>query len=424
MARLRRHLILSLAIWLAAAGLARAADAGVHGRPDPRAAHQQILVLLRLPPEHFRPNADYSDSYGDASGHSARRRIATRLAHEHGLTLVTDWPLPLVGVDCFVMAIPADRSPNEVAALLSRDPQVAWSEPMNVYHALGGAASHNDPLYPVQPAAREWRLAELHEVATGRNVRVAVIDSMIEKTHPDLLGQVVVSENFVIDQPDAPEQHGTGVAGVIAARADNGIGIAGIAPNARLMALRACWQPAVQPNRGASTICDSLSLAKALHFAITHDAQVINLSLSGPPDPLLGRLLDAALARGVTVVGAFDRGLPDGGFPAMHAGVVAVADEELGAPAANVYLAPGRDVPTTQPGGRWFLVNGSSYAAAQVSGLLALVRERTALKQGSLALVTLRRGGGAIDACATLMRASGPCDCACSHAREYSATVQ
>ena len=423
MAHLGRRLVLSLAIWLAAAGWACAADANPHG-PEAHETRQQVLVLLRLPPEHFRPNADYSDSYGDAAGHSARRRIATRLAREHGLTLVTDWPLPLVGVDCFVMAIPADRTPNEVAALLSRDPEVAWSEPMNVYHGLGDAAAHNDPLYPVQPAAREWRLAELHAIATGRNVRVAIIDSMIEKTHPDLLGQIAVSQDFVIGQAEAAEQHGTGVAGIIAARADNGLGIAGVAPNARLMALRACWQLAAQKVKGASTICDSLSLAKALHFAITHNAQVINLSLSGPPDPLLGRLLDAALARGVTVVGAFDRDLPEGGFPAMHAGVVAVADEELGAPAADVYLAPGRDVPTTEPGGRWFLVSGSSYAAAHVSGLFALVRERRPPKPGALILVTSRRGGGAVDACATLMRAAGPCGCACARAREYSATVQ
>jgi len=407
--------LFGLLLCLAALGPARAAD----GRPaealDPQ---RQVLVLMKMPPQHYRPNADYSGGYGDGQGRSARRRIASRIAREHGLTLVSDWPLPLVGVDCYVMSVPPDQSPDAVAARLSHDPGVAWSEPMNVYHTQG-EATHNDPLYRVQPAAREWRLADLHEISTGRNVRVAIIDSMVERTHPDLLGQIQVSENFVADRAAEPEQHGTGVAGIIAALADNGLGIAGVAPHARLMALRACWQLSGPP---ISTVCDSLSLAKAVHFAIAHNAQVINLSLSGPPDPLLGRLIDVALEHGATVVGAYDRTLPGGGFPASHSGVVAVA-EESPPPPAGIFGAPGRDVPTTQPGGRWFLVNGSSYAAAHVSGLFALLRERTQLTQSGASLVTLPPGS-AIDACATLLRASGPCNCACSRARQLSAVVR
>jgi len=337
---------------LTAWGLARAAD----GRPaetlDPQ---RQVLVLMKLPPEHYRPNTDYGGGYGDGQGRSARRRVANRIAHEHGLTLVSDWPLPLIGVDCYVMSVPADQSPDAVASLLSHEPGVAWSEPMNVYHGQGqvlaqGEPTHNDPLFRVQPAAGEWRLAALHEISTGRNVRVAVIDSMVERTHPDLLGQIQFSENFVADRGTAAEQHGTGVAGIIAALADNGLGIAGVAPRARLMALRACWQVSGPPT---STVCDSLSLAKAVHFAITHDAQVINLSLSGPLDPLLGRLLDVALGRGVTVVGAFDRTLPGGGFPASHAGVVAVVEESMGPTPAGTFSAPGRPPRSRAAAGSW-----------------------------------------------------------------------
>jgi hypothetical protein len=133
----------------------------------------------------------------------------------------------------------------------------------------------------------------------------------------------------------------------------------------------------------------------------------------------LGKLLDVAIVRGITVVGAFDRRLPGGGFPASHAGVVAVVDEPMTPPAPGVYSAPGRDVPTTQPGGRWFLVNGSSYAAAHVSGLFALMRER-ARSPRSLTLVLADTGHGAIDSCATLLRAVGPCDCACARPPDAS----
>jgi len=414
-----RAVVFGVTLWLTTLGLVGAALSGP-ARPDPPPPGQQVLVLLRLPPEHFRPDSAYSGSYGDGQGRGARRRIASRLARENGLTLVDDWPMPLVGVDCFIMTVAAGRSPTEVAQRLSRDPAVAWSEPMSVYHAQGGAPAAEGRLFRAQPAAREWRLADLHEIATGHDVLVAVIDSMIEETHPDLLGQVRISEDFVPEHPVKAEQHGTGVAGIIAAK---GVGIVGVAPRARLMALRACWQTG-PPTSQATTICDSLSLAKALHFAIEHNAQVINLSLSGPPDPLLGRLLDVAVARGAIVVGAYDRAAPDGGFPASHAGVVAVADEALDAPPTGIYSAPGRDVPTTQPGGRWFLVNGSSYAAAHVSGLFAVLRERAPHSRGSSALVLARSGGGAIDTCATLLRASGACDCACAHGFGNSAIVR
>jgi subtilisin family serine protease len=271
---------------------------------------------------------------------------------------------------------------------------------MNLYRGQGGeagaprSAARGDPLLPMQPAAREWRLSELHRTATGRGVRVAVIDSQIEQNHPDLVGQVALSENFVGGRPAGPEAHGTAVAGIIAAIADNGIGIAGVAPGARLLALRACWQGA------AATLCDSLSLAKALDFAIGHAAQVINLSVSGPPDILLGKLLDAAKARRAVVVAAFDPSLPGGGFPASHPGVVAVADESGGRPPAGVQGAPGRDIPATLPGGKWGLVSGSSFAAAEVSGLAALVRERPG--EPAARVLAALPAGGVRDACATL----------------------
>jgi subtilisin family serine protease len=391
---------LAVAGWL----WAGAAWAQARAPADPP---QQVLVLLQLAPEHYRPHSAYGAGYGDDLARGARRRQAARIARSHGLVLVSDWPMPLLALDCYVMTVPGGRSADAVAAQIARDPGVVWSEPMQVFHAQGGPATHNDPLFRAQPAALEWRLADLHHLATGRNVSVAVIDSTVESRHPDLAGQIAIREDFVADGQGEAEQHGTAVAGIIAAKADNGVGIAGVAPGARLMALRACWQARTQAR--PDTVCDSLSLAKALHFAIVQKAQVINLSLSGPSDPLLGRLVDVAIGRGATVVGAFDRALPRGGFPASHPGVIAVQEESLARPPAGVYVAPGQDVPTTQPGGRWSLVNGSSYAAAHVSGLFALLRERRKSAGGALSLVSTEAGGGAIDVCATLTSSATTC---------------
>ena len=377
----------------------------------PADPEQQILVMVRHPPDHYRPNGAYGGGYGDDLARSARERHARRIARAHGLTLLDAWPMPMIGLDCFVMLVPAGRTTSTAAAEVSRDAGVEWAQPNATYETQGGSASHNDPLYPAQPVARQWRLAELHELATGRGVTVAVIDSGIEARHPDLAGQVTVNRNFIAGRAPAFEQHGTGVAGIIAARADNRLGIAGVAPGARLLGLRACWQTAAAP--AVRTVCDSFSLVKALYFAAGQRADVINMSLSGPEDRLLGTLLKTVLARGSAVVTAFDPKRPRGGFPASVPGVIAVSDTVVAPSRGRVYTAPGRDVPTTQPGDRWFLVNGSSYAAAHVSGLLALLRQKR--PAAGLTLVSARAGGGQIDACATLIRAVRGCDCACAH---------
>ncbi|QOL48272.1 S8 family peptidase [Massilia litorea] len=408
---------------------AQAADEDAQPAPpaaarDAEPAARQLLVMLRLPPRHFRPDSAYGSGYGGDGTRAARRRLAEELAGAHGLKLVNAWPMPAIGVDCFVMeeagGVPVERALAELA----RDPRVLWVQPVSQYEGLDGG----DPLYAVQPAGRDWQLAALHRASTGRRVPVAVIDSGVDSAHPDLLGQVALRENFVDTGPDAAEAHGTAVAGIIAARSGNGVGIAGIAPDARLMALRACWERPHAPVR-----CNSFTLGRAINYALLHGARVINLSLSGPPDRLLQSLLDAALARGIAVVGAADPRRADGGFPASHPGVISVAAAGTGA-APGALHAPGADIPTCMPGARWALVNGSSFAAAHVSGLAALLVElRPALTPAGLrsrlseagagvaafSLNTRQEPGqqaertGSIDACAVIGRAAGACVCPC-----------
>jgi subtilisin family serine protease len=404
-------------VMLAALGAASLNPAGAAETPRVP-PDRQILVMVRHPPEHYRATGAYGGGYGDELGGSARLRIARSVARKYGLALIEDWPMPMIGIDCFVMAVPDARSTRDAANLVSHDANVAWAQPVELYGAKGAAArSHNDPLFAAEPSAAQWHLADLHQMSSGRGTRVAVIDSGIDARHPDLTGQIAVNRNFVSGQPLIAEQHGTAVAGIIAAKADNRIGIAGVAPGARLLGLRACWQSGSAP----STTCDTLSLAKALYFAVENRADVINLSLSGPDNRLLREIVSVALDRKLAVISAFDPKLPDGGFPASLSGVIAVSDSSLAGSRPDVYIAPGRDVPTTEPGGRWFLVNGSSFAAAHVSGLVALTRERR--RSAPLALVSQRRGGGRIDACATLIRALGACDCSCGSGRIASAEV-
>jgi subtilisin family serine protease len=375
--------------------------------PGGQLADHEILVMLDLPPAHYRPGSSYSDSYGDLQSSVARKRLASQIARENHLELVDGWPMPLIGVDCYVMRVPAGLSVEDASAKVARSRFVKWSQPLQIYRAKNSAAG--DPLARAEPAVTQWHLSDLHRLVTGRGISVAVIDSKVDVRHPDLVGQFTADKDFVSAPATAPESHGTGIAGIIGAKENNGLGMAGVAPGARMMALRACWQTGAEAQ--SATLCDSLSLAKALQFAIEHRAEVVNLSLSGPPDPLINKLIGIALARRVAVVAAYDPALPSGGFPASVPGVFAVTQDSLRKISPPLYGAPGQDVPTTQPGNTWNLVSGSSYAAAHVSGLIALVRQ----ERGSSAAISLARlANGSIDACATLVGASRDCDCHCA----------
>lgn len=397
--------------------------AGSNASIDAKAANHQLLVMLRLPAPHFRPDANYLRSYDTQFGREGQKRVAEALARQFKLRIVDSWPMPALGVDCFVMEAGENAPLAQIIEDMSRDTRVESIQGMNLFRAL----AHHDPLYPLQPTAKLWHLDELHLVATGKNVRVAEIDSGVELTHPDLIGRVSIARNFVDARDGVAEAHGTAVAGIIGARADD-LGIVGVAPNAVLLALRACWQTRDNEN---SAVCSSFTLAKALQFALDQNANVINLSLGGPRDRLLARLLDVAATRGVIVVAALDPALADGGFPASSPGVLAVAADDAQDSPAAIFLAPGRDIPTTLPGQRWGLVGGSSFAAAQMTGLVALLLDlapgqkpqqiRETLKFSGTSASTANRRA-IVDACAAVARTAGACACGCSVAGGASPT--
>ena len=106
-------------------------------RPGDPGADRQILVMLRLAPPHYRPNSGYSGDYGDGASRTARRRIALGIAHRNRLELVDGWPMPLVGVDCYVMRVPADITIENAVAQVSKDPSVVWSEQMGAFRTDG-----------------------------------------------------------------------------------------------------------------------------------------------------------------------------------------------------------------------------------------------------------------------------------------------
>src|SRR5438270_6442182 len=102
---------------------------------------RQILVMIPHSPDHYRATGAYGGGYGDELARSGRDRLARRIAHKYGLAFVADWPMPMIGIDCFVMFVPDGRPTNAVAELVSHDADVSWAEPVELYTSRGAAAA-------------------------------------------------------------------------------------------------------------------------------------------------------------------------------------------------------------------------------------------------------------------------------------------
>ena len=214
------------------------------------------------------------------SSATARAAPCSNLTTEYRLQPVAAWPIGLLRLHCAVLEVPAGVSRAAMLERLRTDQRVALAEPLQDY-AVQTAAP--DPYAGVQAGNERMDITQAHRISRGRGVRIALIDTGLASDHPDLQGRIDVQRNFVDN--DAKrfqlDRHGTAIAGVIAANADNGVGIAGVAPEARLLALKACWQ--LQDGQDDAR-CNTFTLAQALASAIELKAKIINLSLTGPPD--------------------------------------------------------------------------------------------------------------------------------------------
>lgn len=318
--------------------------------------------------------------------------VSRNLARLHNLHRVAAWEMESLGEYCIVYRVPSYTTPAQMAERVSRDQRVSLAQPNQRFRVQGAAreaaevpAAGGDPYQDLQHASRTLRLPEAHRTSTGRGVTVAVVDTGVDLHHPDLRDRVAGVGDFVNqgEQTFTTDVHGTAVAGVIAANAGNDIGIVGVAPEATVLALKACWH---DPPGSRTAVCDSYTLAQALDSAIGSAARVATLSLTGPDDPLLARLLRRALERGILPVAAVDEGLPDGGFPARLDGVLAPwpalpengALPGTGKPSArpgpaDALHAPAVEILTSTPGGSYDFFSGASFAAAHAAGAAALV---------------------------------------------------
>ncbi|MEQ9452279.1 MAG: S8 family serine peptidase [Pseudomonadales bacterium] len=300
------------------------------------------------------------------------------VASSYGLSVVEATTLASTGDNLVVFSGAADVL--STLALLALDSRISASQKEYVYTTTASGTSYSDTYAALSYGPRVTGALQLHAATQGADQTVAVIDTGVALEHPDLVGRVDATD--FTGQGFTPDAHGTAVAGIIAAAANNAVGTYGVAPATRIHAYKAC-QPVVEGELAAK--CWSSTLVKALDAALLAEAKVINMSLAGPPDPLLEKYIAAAVAKDVLVVaGAGNGGMhARAAFPAALEGVIAVtavdALNRLYAQ-ANVggYIdlaAPGVDIITPSPGENYPSSSGTSWAAAHVSGVAVLLKD-------------------------------------------------
>lgn len=308
---------------------------------------------------------------------------------KHNLEFVAAWPMRLLGVLCAVVEVPNNLSVDQVLAELREDSGVESAQAMNwlvvnnseaiaavpELEQQGGA----DPYAKLQKSLLETGVFAAHQKSTGRGVRVAIVDTSVDTEHTDLQGKVSRQKNFT--PYSGVGVHGTAVAGIIAAHEGNGEGMVGVAPDVELLSYSGCW-----PSPGEKrAMCNSFTLAQAISAAIEANVDILNLSLSGPRDPLLERLIRVALAKQVIVVAAIDAGKPrDKQFPAAMDDIV-VAYVQSEQDSSRPFYAPSIDILATIPNNAYDFKSGSSMAAAHLSGIVALLKQyRSKMNQQQL----------------------------------------
>jgi hypothetical protein len=240
--------------------------------------------------------------------------------------------------------------------------------------ARGGAAVRR--ILPPQYVAEKLRLAEVRKFAQGRGVRVGLIDSGVDMEHPEIRGSVLGYLD-AIDGLATPHAHGTSMATAIVAHGE----LQGVAPAAGLIVARAFGGPQATSANGKS-----FQILTALEWLVQQRARIVNLSFAGPQDRLLSKALSGAKGRGVIAVAAAGNGgsraapLYPGADPSVIAVTATDAEDKVFSEANRggyiAVAAPGVDVLTGEPGGRYAFTSGTSIAAAHVSALVALLLEK------------------------------------------------
>ena len=306
----------------------------------------------------------------------------TAIEQQLGLVVISTQEIGLLGRTVYRFRITSGLSVRDVIAAFEKKNFIAQAQPSYVFmatqdgpapaSATTGNVTEGDS---AQYIVSKLRLPEVHKLATGKGVLVAVVDSAIDVNHPDLAG-VIAGKFDSADTEEKPHAHGTGMAGAIASHKR----LIGIAPNARLLAIQAFG---VNSGSAQGT---SLNIVKGLNWAVDQGARVINMSFAGPMDPIMQQAIKALHEKGIILIAAAGNAGPKSPplYPGADPNVIAVSatdvdDQTYKNANRGRYIAisaPGVDILVPAPEGGYQLTTGTSVAAAHISGVAALMLER------------------------------------------------
>jgi subtilisin family serine protease len=311
-------------------------------------------------------------------GTSMTSQQTDALAQRFQLVSLQSFDFPLGGTTLMRLRIADRRSVPVVVRALETDATVLFAQP-NYLFALqedGAPAAAPTEGDPGQYVLQKMHLPQAHELAHGDKVLVAVVDSGVDITHPDLAGDI--ADSFDAIGIGAPVHfHGTAIAGAIAAHGR----LMGAAPTAQILAVRA-FSGNAHAEEGTT-----FAIMRGLDWAVLHGARAVNMSFAGPQDPGMARSLAAAHDKGVVLVAAAgNKGANSPPlYPAADHNVIAVTstnkNDQLPTFAnRGAYVtvaAPGVDLMLLAPDGALQRLSGTSFSAAYVTGTVALMLERT-----------------------------------------------
>ncbi len=309
-------------------------------------------------------------------------QAAEALARRFRLTRLESFDYRLAGTKLYRWRISDRRSVPAVVRAIEADGSAISVTPNYIMHLNGepSAAADRSPLE--QYSLAKLQLPRAHMLARGGNVLIAIVDGGVDVSHPELAGVVVDTFDAIgpdhKDKDDVDTQayaHGTAVAGAIAAHGR----LMGTAPGAHILAARA-FDRGRDRSEGYG-----FDVVKAIDWAVLHGARIINMSFAGSRDPKIERSLKLARERGVILVAASGNKGPRSAplFPAADPNVIAVTatdDEDNLFSMANrgryiAVAAPGVELLLPGLQGTYQEVSGTSFASAEVAGLVALLVE-------------------------------------------------
>ena len=305
---------------------------------------------------------------------SAPPEAIDRLTHRFGLTRVETKHFALIGTELTRWHIADNRAVESVVTSLKHEKIVASVQPNYIFTLQEQSVTPIIQGDPAQYVLGKLEAAAAHRLATGKHIRVALIDSDIDAKQPDLKGAVI--ESFDALGGDArPHTHGTAMAGAIAAHGK----LLGIAPDAELLAARA-FDDTPGLARG-----NPFSIYESLQWAADNGARIVNMSFAGPEDPTLHRMLAAAYLKNMVLIAAGGNAGAKSAplYPAADPDVIAVtatdSDDhiyDMANRGAYIALAaPGVEILVDAPGEAYQITTGTSVAAAHISGIAALLLE-------------------------------------------------